>query len=161
MTPAEAVSREIVLYVFLGVILGTVTVRLIDWVEDQARDAWRKWRAGHWDDGIEDADTGDGSGPIGWVPDVPEDFEDWLAEQSAAKFWLAEAQRITAVRFQRRTHNALTNAGIHTVQQLTQHTPAQLLLLQGFGVGCLRDVQDKLAAAGLTLAETAEEAATT
>ncbi|MEW6725143.1 MAG: DNA-directed RNA polymerase subunit alpha C-terminal domain-containing protein [Bacillota bacterium] len=47
--------------------------------------------------------------------------------------------------------NALHEAGINSIEELTAHTSSQLLAIKGFGAKSLEDVIEKLKALGLAL----------
>jgi len=50
-----------------------------------------------------------------------------------------------------RTLGPLTKARITTIEQLTEYTADDLLDIKNFGVGCLREVEEKLASIGKAL----------
>lgn len=58
---------------------------------------------------------------------------------------------VLKAKFSVRTRKALVRAGVETVEQLTEKTPDDLLELRNFGVTCLSEVRDKMAALGLRL----------
>jgi len=126
--------------------VGGLTVLLVDRLSDRLADRWRTWREQHATDPIEPAADTD-TGPIGFVPDVPENLADWLAD--------APSLRLDDLDLTVRSYKALTRHGLRTVDQLIQFTPDGLLRIHNFGPGSLRDVQAKLAAAGWLLADAA------
>jgi hypothetical protein len=59
--------------------------------------------------------------------------------------------RVDELEFSIRTANCLKAAGILELEQLVEKTPKELLALEHFGRGNLREVQDTLAGMGLSL----------
>lgn len=53
-----------------------------------------------------------------------------------------------------RAENALTQADIKTIEQLTTYTPEDLLMFKGLGATCLNEIVRKLAECGLSLQPT-------
>ena len=62
------------------------------------------------------------------------------------------AAPVEALGLSARADRALTSAGIVSVSSLLDQTAGDLLMLRGFGPGCLSEVETTLAAHGLSLA---------
>jgi hypothetical protein len=57
-----------------------------------------------------------------------------------------------------RAYNSLRREGVHTVADLTARTPQQLLAIDNIGPASIEEIRQRLAARGLSLAESAETA---
>lgn len=58
---------------------------------------------------------------------------------------------ISELRVSRRALNALNYGEIETIQDVTNKTEAELLILPNFGINCLNQVKARLQESGLTL----------
>lgn len=128
--------------------VGSLTVLLVPWLSERVTGWWRAWQKEHRADSIDTGQRDSDTGPVGFVPDVPENLDDWLAT--------APAMRLEDLDLTVRSYNALNCYGIHTIDRLIQFTPDMLLGIRNFGRSSLGDVQEKLAAAGWTLANDSE-----
>lgn len=97
---------------------------------------------------------------LGVIEDLTEEFPQVQVEQVAAMAAaeeLVDRRLIEELQLSERAQNCLKRAQINTIGELIGSTPKELLQITNFGEKSLREVQEILAAHGLSLVESLDE----